>query len=1078
MLTATIIRHRANTGKVSVWLLVLLLLVAVAAACWAALPMTAGEQVRRHLLAKLRAHYRDAYVDIRAARYEPGRGIIIEQLVLGDARRQSECQAFVQVEQILVDTDLNLQRLADFDFTPKKVTLRGIELKSHVTPDGKLALEKLLPLPNFGPGAETIELERGSLAIIDSVNPDARPLVIRDIRGRILNRPQDPTAPKKYLLTAESDFFESLEVVAEVDPQRWNVRSRLRRGSFDRGLAAQLPFCIRQRISKLTGLSTVFDGVFSVEGGAQQDSLNWVGKIDLIDGRYESQFIPYQLERLQGEFFLRPSGLEVASLSARIGDALCQAKGTTQGWKWPMPLSFSLDTEELLLHEELASCTPQKCQEIFQRLLPRGRIAANANFRFDGQKWSWQSAIQCLGVDVQFDRFPYPVKDIRGTILSSDRETVGQGLVGRLEGQPLRCNVRLEKPDPARNNRTTLVELSTEGPLTIDETLLTALTPRGESTSKLETLVRSLNVSGKVGLASSRFESWADGKRTKMMDLRFEQSNLRYDRFAYPIHDIQGQVLVENDTVHISNMRGQSIDSASIAARGICRTEPEGTRFQLEIDGFGISMDQTLRRVLAAEHQSIWDTLGPSGVLEHLNVLVDLPAGQTVPKLKIMADQSPRGDNPPRAVSITPEHLPYRLNITGGRAEYVDDRVVISDLQGWHGQSRLNAQGSCVRHDDGRWVLSVDAQPPTRVLVDNDLLTALPQEVQGTFRSLQLYGPPVSIRGTANFAFPDFQHPDLDFDWDLRLQLEGNRIGDAGPVHDIRGEIQIAGMRVDQKTNATGSIRCDSLHVDNIQVTNVTGPILIRDDQLFIGQAVHDGRSEAIAKATQSMRGGLFGGIAELDGQMDLTSGRFDVNGRFDGIDFATLLRDLDQAAQHTQGTGRAVMRLKGLLGDYQTLSGQGSASLSDASLYELPAVVRLLNILSVKPNHDGDLSNCELKFRLDGEQLSFDDIRIWGDILVLRGSGTANLRQELDLRFETGVSPNNLWSRLLNPLKDQQYTLWTIDVTGTLANPVFDKRTLKQIEQALERLFPELDGDGSNRRTAARSSRQELLTR
>ncbi|QDS89377.1 hypothetical protein EC9_35760 [Rosistilla ulvae] len=1078
MQNAVATRQRDTTGRVSVWVLVLLLLIAVAAAAWSALPTTAGEQVRRHLLSKLREHYREAYVDIGAARYEPGRGVVIEQLVLGDAARQGQCKALVCIERIVVDTDLSLQRLADFDFSPKKLTIRGLELTSQIDPEGHLAIEQFFPLPKFGPGAETIEIERGVLSVIDPANSDARPMVVREIKGRILNRPPNPADPKTFQLTAEADFFELLEVVGEFDSEKWNVRSRLRRAEFNRTVAAQLPFCLRNRLTKLAGLSATFDGVASVEGGSQQAALNWVSKVDLIDGRYESSFLPYQMERLQGEFFLRPSGLEVALLSARIGDARCEAKGATQGWRWPMPLSFSLDTEELLLHEELASCTPQKCQEIFQRLNPRGRIAANANVRFDGQKWSWQSAIQCLGLDVQFDRFPYPVKDVRGTIFSSDRETIGQGLVGRLEGQPLRCNLRLEKRDPAANNRTTLVELSTEGPLTIDETLLTSLTPRGEETSKLENLVRSLNVSGKVSLASSKFESWADGTRTKMMDLRFEQTNLRYDRFAYPIHDIQGQVLVDNDIVHISNVRGQSIDSASISARGICQSLPAGTLFQLEIDGYGISMDQSLRRVLAAEHQSIWDTLGPSGVLEHLNVFIDLAPGQTTPQLKIMADQYPRSDRPPRSVSITPESLPYRLNITGGRAEYVDDQVVISDLQGWHGQSRLNAQGRCVRQADGRWVLSVDAQPPTRVLVDNDLLTALPEEVQGTFHALQLYGPPVSLRGTANFAFPDHDHPDLDFDWDLRLQLEGNRIGDAGPVHDIRGEVQIAGERIAQTTNATGNVRLDSLHVDNVQVTNVQGPILIREDQLFVGQAVHDGRSESVAASSKSIRGGLFGGIAELDGQMDLTSGRFDVNGRFDGIDFATLLRDLNQPAQHTKGAGRAVMRLRGLLGDYQTLSGQGAASLQDASLYELPAVVRLLNILSVKPNHDGDLSNCELKFRLDGEQISFDDIRIWGDILVLRGSGTANLRQELDLRFETGVSPNNLWSRLLNPLKDQQYTLWTIDVTGTLANPVFDKRTLKQIEQALERLFPEFDGDNSNRRTAGRTTRQELLTR
>lgn len=1078
MQAANPIRQRATAGRVSVWVLALLLVIAIATACWTALPLTAGEQVRRHLLAKLRAHYGEAFVDIRSARYEPGRGIIIDQLMLGDAATQATCTALVRIEQIVVDTDLSLQRLAELNFSPKKLSIRGCDITSQVDGNGRLSVEKFLPLPKLGPGAETIELSRATLSISDPQNQDARPLVLREIRGQMINRAPDGSAVKKIQLTAEAEFFESLEVVAEIGPKQWNLKSRLRRANWNAGLVARLPYRYRQRFDKLLGLSTTFDGVVSVDGDPQQGIRNWVGKIDVVDGRLESELMPYHLERLQGELLLRPAGLEVTSLTAHVGDARCHAKGTTQGWGWPVPVAFSIATEGLLLHENLASCTPEKCQDLFQRLMPRGRVAANANVQFNGHQWTWQSAIECLGVDIQFDRFPYPVKDVRGTIQCSDRITVGKGLVGRLEGQPLHCDLQIEKPSPSGDNATTIVELSTDGPLTIDETLLTALTPRGESTSKLETLVRSLNVSGKVGLSRSRFEAWADGRRSKMLDLQFEQSSLRYDRFAYPIHDIQGRVLVEDDTVHISNVKGQSIDSASISARGLCQTSPLGTHVQLEIDGYGISMDQSLRRALAAEHQSIWDTLGPSGVLEHLNVLVDLPAGESVPQLKILADQYARGDTPPRAVSITPASMPYRLNITGGHAQYANDEVIISDLQGWHGQSRLNAQGRCVRQADGRWLLSVDAQPPTRVSVDNDLLTALPQEVQGTFRSLQLYGPPVSLRGTANFAFPDQTHPDLDVDWDLRLQLEGNRIGDAGPVHDIRGEIQIAGQRVDQATFAGGHVHIDSMHIDNIQVVNVHGPIKIREDQLFIGQAVNDGQSERLAASASSMRGGLFGGIAEMDGQLDLTTGRFDVNGRFDEIDFATLLRDLQQSAQQTKGKGRAVMRLRGLLGDLQTLSGQGSASLTDATLYELPGVVRLLNILSVKPNEDGDLSNCELKFRLDGQQVLFDDIRIWGDILVLRGAGTANLRQELDLRFETGVSPNNLWSRLLNPLKDQQYTLWTIDVTGTVANPVFDKRALKQIEQALERLFPELDGTSQDRRSAGRSTRQDMLIR
>ncbi|MEZ6089019.1 MAG: AsmA-like C-terminal region-containing protein [Pirellulaceae bacterium] len=1073
----------SRAGGIAVWVLTALLLFAVGGAIWASLPVTAGEQVRRHLLEKFRAHYAGAYVDIASARFDPGRGIILEGLCIGDDKRSSQCRSLVRVERIEVHTDLSWQRLAALDVRATSILLHGVRIETQVDGNGRLSIEQFVPLPKFGPGADVIAIEDGSITITDAASQrggaaNVRPLEIREIRGRIRKEEFNGAQRQDVYVTGRADFFERLDLTAKVGADRWTIQTQLSSAHFNDDLVAKLPICLRQRLGKVTGLSTQFDAVAAIEGTAASGIDNWVTKVNIVDGQFESGYLPYRLDRLHGELMLRPEGAEATQLSGMIGDGRCSGSAKLHGWRWPCPLEFTFETDELLLHEGVSSCTPQKCQQLFQRFLPQGRIAAKANVAFDGTSWAWQSAVECLGLEIQFDRFPYPVKDIYGTIQYGNLETIAEELTGTIGGQPITCSMRLEKPNLEKNNVTSSVRLSMTSPLTIDETLVRSLTPRGAPLAKLESFARSLNASGKVTLADSRFESRADGTRSRAMDLRFEGGSLRYDKFPYPVFDVQGRVLVDDTQIQIVNVRGQSNDSATIQANGNCRLQPEGLTMQLDLDGYGVAMDQSLRRALTTDHQAIWDLLGPSGVLEHLHVVLSLSPENSKPELKITADQYERSDGGQRVVSITPKSFPYRLDITRGHAQMIGDRVTIRDLQGWHNQSRLHAQGTCVRNSDGRWVLSVDAQPPTRVLVDNDLLSSLPPEVQGTFSAMQLHGPPVSVRGSASFAFPDGKHPDLDFDWDLKLQFEGNRIGNAGPVHDLRGGLEIAGSRVNQQTHAAGSLQVDSMHVQGIQVVNVRGPLLIMEDQLYLGQAVNDGQVEEIVPTVNSVRGSVFRGVAELDGQMDLTSGAFDVNARFDNVDFATLLREFQQQVTQTTGTGRGVLRLKGLLGNRQTLSGQGMASLQDATLYELPVIVRLMNLLAVQPDQDGDLSNCELKFQVDGEELRFSDIRIWGDILVLRGEGSANLRRELDFRFETGVSPNNLWSRLLSPLKSQQYTLWTIDVTGTLSNPIFDKRAIKQIERALERLIPELETAGPSKRTLGRASRQDDLLR
>ena len=97
--------------------------------------------------------------------------------------------------------------------------------------------------------------------------------------------------------------------------------------------------------------------------------------------------------------------------------------------------------------------------------------------------------------------------------------------------------------------------------------------------------------------------------------------------------------------------------------------------------------------------------------------------------------------------------------------------------------------------------------------------------------------------------------------------------------------------------------------------------------------------------------------------------------------------------------------------------------------------------------------------------------LQLFGDLVVLHGGGTLDRRRELDLTFNTRVSPQNSFTQILTPLRSRRYTLWTIDVRGPLHSPDIERRAFEGVGETLERLFPGMidDNPQSTERTGGR---------
>lgn len=1045
------------------------------------LPDAVGEQVRRSFLKVLQDHYRGLSVSIASGRYEPNVGVILSGIAIRDARLPTDARPLIQIDRLVIETELGLERLGEGEapLLARRVIIDGAELNVWPEANGHWSTEKLWPLPQMGPGCPLVLASDGRFRLCRDWRPQNPMIELQEISLAVRQPATGGAAGSKQItLKGNGGFVESLGISAAIGADG-NVAANLsaKRLSLDRLVFARLPPELRNRLAPALGLSAIVDVDARFSGTAADPMQHWATRCTIHSGRFEHPQLPLSIEQLSGVLAADPTGVKIEQATYTIDGAMCHTSGIVSGLAWPCPVALRVDADNLMLDRRIVPLLPEEGRVVWERLQPNGRVDVRGNVQFDGGRWNFDTDIQCHGLAVEIDEFPYPLRQVTGVVRYRNRIATTERLTCRAGDAQLGCSFRLAPPG---SNEEHFINIEADNPLPIDETLLSALTPRGEPTGKLEHFIRSLSPGGSVQLLAARLGRDAAGQPTKRLDLEILGGRLRYEGFPYPLYEVRGRIWVDDQVVRLSHFQAQNNGGASIQCEGVWLPPPashaapaangapaadramagpnaappsKGSgKLDLTFRGFGIPLDDGLRTALPPSARQTWDTLAPSGVLEYLEVnLVDGPQPGP-PRLTVVAQQYGNSGVARRDVSVTPVTLPYRLHISRGTVRLDGDRITIRDLDGYHGPSRLSAEGQCHRRDDGRWQLDLNLLTGSRLRPDSELIEALPSEIRGSFVKLQLREP-VSLRGTTQLILPSPEQPQPVFSWDVRLQLEGNRIGDDGPVHDIRGEILVRGSAGPETATADGSIRIDSMHIDDLQLTEIEGPFSIRGPRLQIGVPALENPAQVIP-----IRGRLFGGILEMRGEMALSTGQFGVDITLEQADVGLLLADLNQTHAALTGVFAGQVHLEGIMGAANLLRGVGAAEVSHTNLYQLPLIVHVFNQLRLTPAEDVAFTDGTTDFTIDGDLLTLSELQLWGDLVALQGGGTINSRHELDLTFNTRVSPQNVWSRLVRPLSSQKYTLWTINVLGPLADPKIERRALDAVGETLERMFPVME--------------------
>ncbi len=170
-------------------------------------------------------------------------------------------------------------------------------------------------------------------------------------------------------------------------------------------------------------------------------------------------------------------------------------------------------------------------------------------------------------------------------------------------------------------------------------------------------------------------------------------------------------------------------------------------------------------------------------------------------------------------------------------------------------------------------------------------------------------------------------------------------------------------------------------------------------------------------------------------------------------------------AQERIPGTNRlsgevfATVDLRGKGKTRNNVQGRGSVQLRNADIYQLPAMVSLLKVLSLRNPDATAFTQSDIQFVIQGEHVYLERIDFDGDAVSLQGRGELNLlNDQINLVFRTVVGSDNAKLPAVKQFlggASQQILLLHVD--GTLKNPQVRREAFPGVNQVLEQLQAEL---------------------
>ncbi len=1042
---------------------------------WLVFASQVHDEIRCEIERVFAEHYSRHHVSVRSAKLIEGQGVEVHDVVISD--RQSG-QRLVRIGEMFAACPIDVETLLSGDKpAASEIRIAGLQLFAERMADGSWNLQQLWPLPKFSSHQPPIVITDASMEVMQQVDGSKHSLHFRHINVNVTPVQHDVAvgeSSRHHLEihgALEGDHVQALRFHARLDPRSgdWSVGGRVEGLQLSPQLHASLPAEFQDRCAAIASINGQLDLQFtaSSRGAAsacdeddssptprsiKEDARSSAGDIafsvtgTLSGGQIVDDRLPYPLHDLQADIQLDDQGFRIENVFARNGTSTIQLS-LQRGWDAGSPFTLEAKARQLELESRFVEILPHEYQTIWRKYFPEGMIDADIRLDFDGQRMQPEFDIQCRDVSFEYYKFPYRMETARGTLRMKD-DVLSIDVVALAGGQDVVIQGQFQHP---LANRTGWLDVRCDQPIPIDRKLLAAVID-----PKAQAVISSLCPRGSLAV-SGRFErrGQTDADVSKNVRIQLINCTMKYEKFPYPLAMINGTCLWNDDGWIFQDLSGRN-DSGYIECQGSWRKTNDGSsQLALNFVGADILLADQLRDALNPGAQHLWNQLQPRGTVDHMKVAVAYESASRELSLDITAQKWQRqGRADGRSITVRPEWFPYRLDDVTGTLHYRNGHVRLQNISAVHGETEIGIGGNCELQRDGRWIVELPHVAADRVRFDRELLQAMPDELGTAIGRLNLAGD-INLLGGMNFS-GNSQNPEATTAaWNVSLDIENGGIQCGLQLDHMHGEISLTGASNRQAFYSRGELNFDSMFYRGAQLTQVRGPLFVDATGVVLGAgAEHD----VVGRAPRALTARTIGGQLSADAAIAFSGDSpYHLQARLERVDLQQMSRELALKTEGIRGKANAVLNLRGNRHGWPSWRGDGAIRLYEADIYQIPAMLSLLSLLSVKRPDTNAFSSSEIDFRIQGEHLYLDRVNFNGDAISLKGHGEMNLDRRIDLKFYTLVGSGELPLPALRALLRQaSRQMLLIQVTGTLENPQFTKEPLPMLRDTLDQIFPE----------------------
>ncbi|MDO4630416.1 MAG: hypothetical protein Q4C70_14655, partial [Planctomycetia bacterium] len=746
--------------------------------------------------------------------------------------------------------------------------------------------------------APTIQFRNTSIVLHDMTDTQMeRKLVLRNVEMTIdtvektMRNSQDQPVlnadgTEKELIylpfrgTAESEFCSSISFYGKFYPKEGEILVEVDLVGFQysEDFRNSIPVEIAERFRELRHIRGQIDA--HVKVAAPLDDFNSAQfRLDgkMTDGRSTDPRFPKLISSLATDFQITNDGFHFPNFSLRFGDGLLNLNVLQRGYGPTATKRIRSQIRKIELSEAFFSILPESLQKLMRDLSPTGQFDMDAEFLFDGIYWNLSGDILCSDISITYAKFPYRLDQLNGKI-----QLRGSQVQYNFQSQDQRVRIDGNFTSSSKQHPqspTGSVQISAQR-IPVDEQLLTAC-PHESSE-----FLRSLEIGGSVNISANyQFDMNPKSPLTdSKITVQLLKNSCRYRAFPYPLRNMEGTIFIENRTISASRIRGfnnaaevnlsfhaalptklvspiqteknneframitpdnlavfQTPDVTSQAedltfknlhnAPDFQKLSPktEPVEWEIQIQGTNVTLDEELYANLPDEVNQVFRYIQPYGTVNVHYAYSSPTSTQPTPR-----HQSLLVETVNNGIRVSLPAMNYWLDNFQGSFQYQNGQFSLTDFSAVHESTRFSGKATGRIQSVNQWSFHFDRLTIDGVRFDRDLMGALPEEARILIASKRPAGA-LYYNGLLDLHYDNRSPKPFSLDWQGELGIAAGALSISFPITAINGGAKIHGHWDQNEFYCGGELNIDSLFQQNIQFTQIRGPLWVDNRQLLLG---------------------------------------------------------------------------------------------------------------------------------------------------------------------------------------------------------------------------------------------------